>query len=74
VNKPYTFAVTTSGGIAPLAWSFVGYWVAINLDQSTGVFSGTANVTGTFNGTVGVNDATGNGVSQNVTLTVKQCP
>jgi hypothetical protein len=74
VNKPYTFAVTTSGGIAPFAWSFVGYWVAINLDQSTGVFSGTANVTGTFTGTVGVNDATGNGVSQNVTLTVKQCP
>ena len=74
VNMPYTFAVTTSGGIAPFAWGFVGYWVAINLDQSTGVFSGTANVTGTFNGTVGVNDATGNGVSQNVTLTVKQCP
>jgi hypothetical protein len=48
--------------------------VAINLDQSTGVFSGTADVTGTFMGTVGVNDATGNGVSQNVTLTVKQCP
>jgi len=74
VNKPYSFAVTKSGGVAPFAWSFIGYWVAINLDQSTGVFSGTADVTGTFMGTVGVNDATGNGTSQNVTLTVKQCP
>ena len=74
VNKPYSFAVTKSGGIAPFSWGFIGYWVAINLDQSTGVFSGTADVTGTFTGTVGVNDATGNGASQNVTLTVKQCP
>jgi hypothetical protein len=74
VNKPYSFAVTKSGGIAPFGWGFIGYWVAINLDQSTGVFSGTADVTGTFTGTVGVNDATGNGASQNVTLTVKQCP
>jgi len=75
VNKPYTFAVQTSGGIAPFGWSFISNnWLGLFMDQSTGVFTGTPLVTGTFHGTVGVNDATMNGVSQQVTVTVKQCP
>jgi large repetitive protein len=75
VNQPYSFTLQTSGGLAPFYWSFFSSnWVAINLNQSTGIFSGTADVTGTFMGTIGVNDATGQGPSQNVTLTVKQCP
>jgi hypothetical protein len=44
------------------------------MDQSTGIFSGFATVTGTFHGTVDVGDATNHFVLQNVTLTVKQCP
>lgn len=75
VNQPYSFKMQTSGGAPPLVWTFVSQsWVSINLDQSTGVFSGTANVTGTFTGLVGVNDATTHGDSQHVTLTVRQCP
>jgi large repetitive protein len=76
VNQPYTFAIQTSGGAPPFQWSFVsnGLWVGIGLDQSTGVFSGSAGITGTFHGTVGVFDTTQNVASQKVTLTVNQCP
>jgi hypothetical protein len=76
VNQPYTFAIQTSGGVPPFGWGFVsnGLWVGIGLDQSSGIFSGSAGVTGTFFGTVGVFDATQISVSQNVTLTVKTCP
>ncbi len=75
VNQPYSFAVQKSGGLAPFNWSFIsGNWISINLNFATGVFSGTAAVMGTFMGTVRVTDATGNGDSQNITLTVKQCP
>ena len=75
VNQPYSFAVQTSGGLLPLNWGFVSNaWVAINLNQATGVFSGTTNVTGTFTGNLSVSDGTTHGVSQQVTLTVKQCP
>lgn len=74
-NQPYSFTLHTSGGLAPYYWSFSSSnWIAINLNQSTGVFSGTPDVTGTFMGIVGVNDATSNGVTQSVTVTVKQCP
>jgi hypothetical protein len=75
VNKPYSFAVLKSGGLAPFHWSFTsGNWVSISPNLATGVFSGTGDVTGTFMGTVVVNDVTANGASQNITLTVKQCP
>jgi hypothetical protein len=76
INKPYSFAVQKSGGAPPFSWSFVsnGLWVAINMNPSTGVFSGTADTLGTYHGTLWVNDATGVTASQNVTLTVKQCP
>jgi hypothetical protein len=75
LNQPYTFAVQTSGGAPPFQWGFYSaWWVSINLDQNTGVFSGTASVTGTFLGTVSVLDGTGNQANQSVSLTVKQCP
>ncbi len=75
VNQAYSFAIQTSGGVPPLQWSFMSSnWVAINLNQATGVFSGTTNVAGTFIGTLGVGDATGHADSQQISLTVKQCP
>ena len=75
LNQPYTFAIQTSGGLQPFFWSFVsnGLWVGINLNQSTGVFSGSAGVTGTFFGFVGVGDGTQHFVSQQVTLNVVPC-
>ncbi len=75
VNQPYSYPLQTSGGAPPLQWGFYSpNWVAINLDPSTGVFSGTTNVAGTFTGTLMATDATGRTVSQSVSLTVTQCP
>jgi large repetitive protein len=75
VNRPYTFAPQKSGGVPPFSWGFTSnMWVGISLDNSTGVFSGSSSVTGTFVGYLAVVDATTNFDSQNVMLTVKQCP
>jgi hypothetical protein len=75
VNQPYTFAMQSSGGAAPLFWGFISnYWIGINLDTSTGIFSGMSSITGTFTGKVILSDATGNAVTQNISLTVNQCP
>jgi hypothetical protein len=75
VNQPYTFTMQTSGGVPPLGWGFYSpNWIGISLNQSAGVFSGVSTVTGTFTGRLGVNDATTHGDSQQVSLTVKQCP
>jgi Putative Ig domain len=75
VNQPYTFAMQSSGGIQPFFWGFISnYWIGINLDSSTGVFSGTSPITGTFTGKVILSDATGHFFTQNISLTVNQCP
>jgi Putative Ig domain len=77
VNRPYSFAVTTAGGIPPISFGFdSSSWVAINIDASTGVFSGTADGTGTFTGTLGASDSAQprSGQSQQITLTVANCP
>jgi hypothetical protein len=77
VNQPYSFTVATSGGIPPVNFGFSSAnWVAINLNTSTGVFSGTTNGTGTFIGTLGASDsaAVPSGQTQVVTLTVVNCP
>jgi hypothetical protein len=76
-NMPYSFTITTAGGLPPMHFGFISLnWVAINLDPATGIFSGTTNVTGTFTGTVGASDSAQppSGQSQNVTLNVVSCP
>jgi large repetitive protein len=77
LNQPYSFAVQTSGGVPPLVFSFVSTsWIGIiSLDDSTGVFSGTPiTMPGTFTGTMQVTDATRTYDTQQITLTLKQCP
>ena len=75
INQPYTFAMQSSGGIQPFFWGFISnYWIGINLDSSTGVFSGTSPITGTFTGKVILSDATGHFFTQDISLTVNQCP
>lgn len=75
INQPYTFAMQSSGGIQPFFWGFISnHWMGINLDTSTGVFSGTSSNTGTFTGKVFLEDATGHPFEQNISLTVNQCP
>ncbi|HEX6824291.1 MAG TPA: Ig domain-containing protein, partial [Candidatus Sulfotelmatobacter sp.] len=75
INQPYNFAMQSSGGVQPFFWGFISnHWMGINLDSSTGVFSGTSPVTGTFTGKVILSDATGYPFTQNISLTVNQCP
>jgi len=74
LNQPYTFAVQTTGGLPPLRWNFDMGLGGIYLDPSSGVFSGTPTVAGTFSGTVSLSDETGYFVTQTITLTIKQCP
>jgi large repetitive protein len=76
-NKPYLFTVTTSGGVPPIYFSFISSaWVSINLNTSTGTFSGTTSVTGTFTGMLGTGDSAvpQSGQSQTVSLTIVNCP
>ncbi|MBZ5701596.1 MAG: Ig domain-containing protein [Acidobacteriia bacterium] len=77
VNQPYSFQVTVSGGLPPYGFSFSSSaWIPINLNQSTGVFSGTSGGTGTFTGRVGVIDSSQplSSAWQDVTLNVVTCP
>jgi hypothetical protein len=75
LNQPYSFAVQTSGRIPPLFWSFVSLQrMGITLNQSNGAFGGMSGITGTFMGSIGVSDSTTHGVSQQLSVTVKQCP
>jgi large repetitive protein len=75
VNQPYTFAMQSSGGVQPFFWGFSSNnWMGINFNNSTGVFSGMSSNTGTFTGRVGLGDATGHSVTQNISITVNQCP
>jgi hypothetical protein len=76
-NKPYSFTVTTSGGVPPIFFDFISpAWVSINLNTSTGTFSGTTSVTGTFTGMLGTGDSAvpQSGQSQTVSLTIVNCP
>ena len=76
-NQPYSFTVQTSGGLPPINFGFFSNaWISINFDTSTGTFSGTTNVTGTFTGKVSAQDSARppSGQIQTITLTVVNCP
>jgi large repetitive protein len=77
LNQPYTFQVTTSGGIPPIEFGFFSLlWIPINLNQTTGTFSGVAGKTGSYTGNLSANDAAqpSSGTVQIVSLTVVNCP
>ena len=74
LNKPYTFTPTRTGGLTPFHWGINGFWIGIFPDPSTGVFSGSSPVTGTYSVAFGVTDATNTGDGQTITLTINQCP
>jgi hypothetical protein len=78
VNKPYQFQVTTSGGIPPIQFSFASpNWIVIDLNQTTGTFSGMAGQTGTYTGRLGAIDSAqppSTSGQTTVTLTVVNCP
>jgi hypothetical protein len=77
VNMPYSFQVQTSGGLPPVSYGFYSSaWVAINLDTSTGIFSGSTSVVGTFTSKLTAGDSAQppSFQTQQVTLTVVNCP
>jgi hypothetical protein len=78
LNQPYSFTVTTTGGLPPIQFGFNSLsWVAlISLNQSTGVVSGIARTLGTFTGSVGAIDSAqpGSADGHNISLTVVNCP
>jgi hypothetical protein len=76
LNQPYSFMVQTTGGVPPLQYGLNGGpWPIYNIDQSTGTYTGTPSIAGTYTVEVTVNDATfTHGDYQHVSLTVKQCP
>ena len=75
LSQPYSFQIPTTGGTPPLSWGFQSLnWPSLNLNQSTGTFSGTPTITGTFTGRVFVGDAAQSSDSQNVTIVSQQCP
>lgn len=76
VNKPYSFQVTTTGGIPPLHYSLESQnWIGINPDQ-TGLFTGSSPITGTFTASFGVSDSAQpiSLAGQTISITVVNCP
>jgi len=76
-NKPYSFQMQTSGGVPPIFFGFISSsFVAINLDTSTGIFSGTTDVLGTFTGDAGATDSAQppSSQGQHISLTIVTCP
>jgi hypothetical protein len=75
VNQPYSFTLTTMGGLLPLRYAVLSSpWPLSLSDPANPVFSGTPTAVGTFGGLISVIDANNLNYFQSVTLTVKQCP
>jgi len=74
-GKPYSFTVQTSGGNPPI---YIYYssssWTNIGLNSLTGEFSGIPTILGTFTARVFAQDITSYSDTQDVTLTVQNCP
>ena len=76
-NQPYSFTVTTTGGLPPIQFSFMSnFWPGLILNQSTGVFSGIPGALGTFQGSLGAIDSASppSTSGQNISVTVVNCP
>ncbi|MBI3682288.1 MAG: putative Ig domain-containing protein [Acidobacteria bacterium] len=71
IGAPYSTALTASGGTPPYTWSIIGIAPqGLVLSATTGVFSGTATVPGTYEFTVRVQDAAGGSATRQFTMTV----
>jgi hypothetical protein len=77
VNKPYSFQVTTSGGIPPIVFAASSNLIFVSsLDPNTGIFSGMPSATGTYSMQLSANDSSqpSSGQVQAVTINVVTCP
>jgi hypothetical protein len=74
-GQAYTpVTMTESGGTAPLTWAASGLPNGMTINSSTGVISGTAGASGTFNVTVILTDSAGATATKNYTLNVGAPP
>ena len=75
VTSPYQQRFLASGGRPPYTWAITsGSLPGVLLDASTGILSGTATASGTFDITVTVRDAAAVAVSRNFSVTIAPGP
>jgi hypothetical protein len=72
VGRPFTLALTGSGGVPPTSWSITGGTAppGLAVDPVTGVLSGTPTAAGAFSFQVGLQDAGGRVATVDVTVVV----
>ncbi|HET9844863.1 MAG TPA: putative Ig domain-containing protein [Nitrospira sp.] len=72
VNQPYSQSVAATGGIGALTWSISAGTLpqGLNIDQITGVISGTPTTAATANFTVRVADTLGQSDTQALSITI----
>ncbi|HKW98485.1 MAG TPA: Ig domain-containing protein [Bryobacteraceae bacterium] len=73
LGTPYSFNFTATGS-APLSWSATGLPAWASLNTSTGLLSGTPNVTGTNTINISVNNSCGSAGPAPFSLTVNAAP
>jgi hypothetical protein len=74
LKVPYTFTLTTNGGgVAPYTWSIKNGVLptGLQLDENSGIVSGTPIVLGNFTSIIEVTDLQGNTVSKTFTISVE---
>ncbi len=71
-DSPYSFTMTQSGGLEPVAWSLIGGTFPAGMDMnSNGEISGTPTESGSFSVTIGLTDAAGYACLKTLGLTVE---
>ncbi len=70
VTVPYSVTVTSTGGVAPLAWSAQGLPTGLSIVPSTGTIAGTPTVNGSFTVTVTASDSLNRSASRQYSLVV----
>jgi photosystem II stability/assembly factor-like uncharacterized protein len=75
VGSPYSQTLTAAGGFPPYSWSIVSGSLpgGFSLDSITGELSGTPTISGTFNFTIELMDAS-SAVSQPLSITIEASP
>ncbi len=71
-GSSYSITLTAGGGTSPYTWEVAGLPAGLNINESTGVISGTPTAAGTLTVTVMVRDSVGQTDSKTLSLTVNK--